>query len=71
MNCHCGCDQPAKRNFLPGHDQKLRIRLEKQVGGLLQLEALLDLNRAFLVNSEAPELFKQEVGKLFQLASSQ
>ncbi len=28
MTCHCGCGQPAKQNFLPGHDRKLGAKLE-------------------------------------------
>jgi hypothetical protein len=47
MTCHCGCDQPAKRNFLPGHDQKLRAKLGAQTGGLLGLEELVQAAAAF------------------------
>jgi hypothetical protein len=29
-------------DFLPGHDQKLRSEIEKQVGGLLKLRELVE-----------------------------
>ena len=41
--CECGCGEPTKGgNFLPGHDQRLRISLEKRAGGLLALRELVD-----------------------------
>ena len=39
--CECGCGQESTREFLPGHDQKLRVALESKVGGLLALRELL------------------------------
>ncbi|WP_435659689.1 hypothetical protein [Leisingera caerulea] len=45
-NCICGCEQPTKGGkFLPGHDQKLRAAIEKQVGGL---EVLREIAEAHL-----------------------
>jgi len=43
--CECGCGQDSTREFLPGHDQKLRVALESRVGGLLSL-------REFIVQAE-------------------
>lgn len=41
--CECGCGELTKGgNFLPGHDQRLRISLEKRAGGLLALRDLVD-----------------------------
>lgn len=40
--CECGCGTPTYRRFKAGHDQKLRIALEKQVGGLLNLRAVVE-----------------------------
>jgi hypothetical protein len=42
--CKCACDcghEPELGQFLPGHDQKLRITLEGRVGGLLSLKQLV------------------------------
>ena len=32
--CECGCGQESEREFLPGHDQKLRTQLESRAGSL-------------------------------------
>lgn len=41
--CKCGCGkQPARGDYLPGHDQKLRARLEREVGGLLPLRDVVE-----------------------------
>ncbi|RLB60692.1 MAG: hypothetical protein DRH08_15010 [Deltaproteobacteria bacterium] len=41
--CNCGCgESTAGGSFLPGHDQKLRIAIERKVGGLLELKALVE-----------------------------
>jgi hypothetical protein len=46
--CQCGCGEEAgSRDFLPGHDQKLRIMLERRVGGLLELRSLMDVAEAY------------------------
>ena len=39
--CECGCGQESTREFLSGHDQKLRVALESRVGGLLALRELI------------------------------
>ena len=51
--CRCGCGEtPAGGgDFLPGHDQKLRIQLEKRAGGLLGLADLVDLADRFVDGS--------------------
>jgi hypothetical protein len=35
------------RDFVPGHDQKLRIQLEQRVGGLLELRGLVENMEAY------------------------
>ena len=40
-NCECGCGGSTASEFLPGHDQKLRIDLERRVGGLLALRSVV------------------------------
>lgn len=50
--CRCGCgESPASGEFLPGHDQKLRIQLERRTGGLLRLADLVDLADRFVDGS--------------------
>ena len=66
MICHCGCGQPAKRNFLPGHDQKLRSKLEAQTGGLLGLEALVQAAAAFAKGETDADSFLNQLRAIFQ-----
>jgi hypothetical protein len=41
--CECGCGTAVfDRSFVPGHDQKLRIQLERRVGGVLALRDLIE-----------------------------
>ncbi len=41
--CACGCSgRPARGEYLPGHDQKLRAKLESQLGGLSALNRLFE-----------------------------
>ncbi len=41
--CECGCGGETKGGkFLPGHDQKLRSKLEEETGGLLHLRSLVE-----------------------------
>jgi hypothetical protein len=56
--CKCGdCDESTDGDFVPGHDQKLRIRLEQEVGGLLSLEHLIyECNRYATGNASESEV---------------
>lgn len=41
-HCQCSCGEPVEGSmFLPGHDQRLRVALEAEVGGLLTLRTLV------------------------------
>ena len=41
--CACGCgESTAGGLFRPGHDQRLRTRVEEQAGGLVALARLVD-----------------------------
>lgn len=42
MDCECGCGEQTERKFKSGHDQRLRARLEKDIGGLLNLRYLVE-----------------------------
>ena len=57
--CECGCRAEATSEFLPGHDQKLRSALERQVGGLLALRELVEASVAY----RRAEMSDQELGR--------
>ena len=41
--CACGCGGETRGGvFLPGHDQRLRSNIEEKIGGLLNLDKLVD-----------------------------
>jgi len=46
--CACGCNEPTKGGvYKPGHDAKLRKRIEENVGGLRNVEALVQAARKY------------------------
>ncbi len=49
MKCNCGCQLDSTRDFLPGHDQKLRTALEIRVGGLLALRSLVEASESYVL----------------------
>jgi hypothetical protein len=64
MTCKCGCGTESKGTFAPGHDQKLRIALEKRVGDITKLERLVDSAEAFVkgtVSLSSLELALREI----------
>jgi hypothetical protein len=53
--CECGCGGETKGGkFLPGHDQKLRSKLEKDTGGLLPLRSLVEAARKYAEDDQNP-----------------
>jgi hypothetical protein len=63
-NCECGCGQESTREFLPGHDQKLRVALEAKVGGLLALRGLISEAEAYANGSSTEAQLLQCVRRL-------
>ncbi len=64
--CECGCGVDASNGqFVPGHDQKLRILLERQVGGLISLRALVEAAHSYCDGSDTEEKFTQIVRGIF------
>ena len=56
--CKCGCEQMTKGGeYAPGHDQKLRAAIEKEVGGLLELKSLVEESLDCTIDPNA----KQEI----------
>ena len=62
-NCECGCGQESAREFLPGHDQKLRVAIEAKVGGLLALRRLVDEAVGYAAGSSTEAQLLQHVRK--------
>lgn len=64
--CECGCgDETSAGQFLPGHDQKLRIALENEAGGLLGLRTLVSSARDYCRGEVSAEAFTQVVRRVF------
>ena len=68
--CECGCGQESEREFLPGHDQKLRTQLESRVGGVLALRDLIDATQAYVSGQSTDNAFTQRVRAVMFKAAS-
>ena len=66
--CECGCGQESTRDFLPGHDQKLRVALEARTGGLLALRTLVAEAEAYATGQNQDAQFLQQVRAIFTAA---
>lgn len=67
-NCKCDCGEPvnsADADFLPGHDLKLRIQLEHQVGGLLSLKEFVHAAKRYSCGDASAEEFASLVRRVF------
>ena len=57
MDCQCGCgEEVSTASFKPGHDQKLRISLEKRAGGIERLRELVEASET----ESASELYSPQ-----------
>ena len=66
--CKCGCGGETRRGkFRPGHDQKLRAKLENMAGegGLLNLAALVEVDRDYAEARINLEPFGQRIRAIF------
>jgi hypothetical protein len=60
--CGCGCGKSTQGGtYRPGHDQSLRSKLERRVGGLSKLEAIVDAAEAFARNEISADAFGDRV----------
>lgn len=66
--CECGCGQESVREFLPGHDQKLRTAIESKVGGVLALRSLVAGAESYASGSVTEAQFLQAVRATFARA---
>ena len=62
--CECGCGEETERTFVQGHDQRLRIRLEDRVGGLLSLRQLVDEVEIYVRGDRSSEELTRSVRRL-------
>lgn len=64
--CKCDCGKDTVHgNFMPGHDQRLRTKLEQKVGGLLNLKKLVDYSSSYSNNEIPMEDFKAKLNGIF------
>jgi hypothetical protein len=63
--CECGCGEESARDFLPGHDQKLRTALETRVGGLLSLRSLVLAAERYANGESTEESLLREIRGVF------
>ena len=68
-SCECGCGQKSASEFQTGQDQKLRIKLESRLGGILQLRALVDAAGSYASGEFSDGEFTQRVRSLFTAAA--
>jgi len=65
-DCKCGCGNEAKiGDFIPGHDQKLRVSLENEVGGIFALQDLIQAARKYSYGETGAEDFLNLVRRVF------
>lgn len=64
-SCECGCGQESTREFLPGHDQKLRTQLESRAGGLLHLRTLVESAESYARGESSDDEFTRRVRSIF------
>lgn len=68
--CKCGCGgKSITGDFMPGHDQTLRSRLEKDVGGLLAMEQLVIAVQQYTSGELSGQEFEQRIRQLMYRAS--
>lgn len=66
MACECGCGEDAiSGSFKPGHDQKLRISLERRIGGLAKLRTLVESAESFKESNDA-RMLATKVASIFE-----
>jgi hypothetical protein len=64
--CLCGCGQaPEGGDFVPGHDQRLRTRIEQMAGGLMNLQEIIDVLDRYVAGELIESELAQQVRKLW------
>ncbi len=65
-SCECGCGElTAGGKFKPGHDQKLRSKLEAKAGDLLSVRDLVDSAHAYSQGQMSESDFLSHVRGVF------
>jgi hypothetical protein len=65
MLCHCDRETEPTKTFAPGHDQKLRAKLQQKTGGLINLERLVDAAEAFAKGKSSAATLESITRKIF------
>jgi hypothetical protein len=66
MACECGCNGTTQGgDFLPGHDQTLRSRLEARVGGVLAMRELVNAMESYVQGRSDTESLASCVRRVF------
>ncbi len=60
-DCQCGCREQVNGQFAPGHDQRLRVELERRVGGLLALRNIVEAVEQYASGTSSGETLGQVV----------
>ena len=67
MECLCGCGEiVSKASFKPGHDQKLRIDLERRMGGIEALRDLVEAAEKYSLGESDSTALAKTVGAIFK-----
>jgi hypothetical protein len=65
-SCQCDCGESVTAgDFLPGHDQNLRTKLENRVGGLLALKELVLAAKKYSCGELRPEELENLIRCIF------
>jgi hypothetical protein len=65
--CACGeCDESTNSTFAPGHDQRLRSRLEARCGGLLQMRDFIDAAETYATGRSDASILLETAKSTFQ-----
>ncbi len=61
----CGNEVAAQGQFIPGHDQKLRVILERKAGGLLPLRELVNAAEGYFEGTLTEETLTLKIRGIF------
>jgi hypothetical protein len=66
-DCKCGCEEETTtgKDFKRGHDSKLRIKIEDEVGGIFALEKLVMAAKDYSCRKIKEGEFLKVVRKIF------
>ena len=67
MDCKCGCGESVPNaSFKPGHDQRLRIDLERRAGGLDGLRELVEASEKYSSGQSSSDALAKSIKAIFK-----